>query len=83
MKVIQEGNLRTALLARRKELGMSQSDLAPKIGLSTMGLSYLERGTRKLKVEVLEKWIEALGMEIEIKLFLTKKKTNLLTNKQR
>jgi len=70
MKIIQEVDLRMALLLRRKQLGMKQADLAKMLGLSTMGLSYLERGTRKLKLETLDKWANTLGYEVKLELSL-------------
>lgn len=48
----------------RKKL--KQEDIASKLGISKMGLSYLENGKRGLKVEVLEKWGKILGKELVI-----------------
>jgi len=68
MKITQEVNLGMALKLKRVALGLNQKDIAKKVGLSVMGLSYLERGTRYLKLETLDKWTKALGMEVEINL---------------
>lgn len=56
------------LRAKRRELDRTQEDVAKELGLSTMGLSYLERGSRDLKVEMLEKWAAVLGMKLTITL---------------
>lgn len=68
MKIKQEVNIGMALKLRRIALGMNQTKLAKKLGLSAMGLSYLERGTRNLKLETLDKWAEALKMKVEVSL---------------
>ena len=39
----------------RKEAGLSQQKLGIKIGYSAMGVSHLENGNRKIKVEDLQK----------------------------
>lgn len=54
------------LKKRRERMGFKQSEIAAKMGLSAMGLSYLENGTRGCKVETLERWAEALGAEVWI-----------------
>lgn len=74
MKIEVEESLVHILMLRRKQLGINQEILAPKLGLSAMGLSYLERGTRELKVSLLELWAKELGLEVEIRL---SKKINL------
>lgn len=56
------------LRAKRRELDRTQEDVAKELGLSTMGLSYLERGSRDLKVEMLDKWATVLGMKLTITL---------------
>ena len=61
-------SLVTMLKLRRKQLKISQEDLGKKLGLSAMGLSYLENENRGLKVDLLELWARELGLEVEIKL---------------
>lgn len=56
------------LRAKRRELDRTQEEVAKELGLSTMGLSYLERGSRNLKIEMLDKWATVLGMKLTITL---------------
>jgi transcriptional regulator with XRE-family HTH domain len=66
MKIIVEDKLIDILKLRRKQLNLTQEELAVKLGLSTMGLSYLESGSRGLKLELLNLWAKELGLEVEI-----------------
>lgn len=66
--VLVEAGLLEILKSRRNQLGLSQGTLAKRMGLSTMGLSYLEKGSRQLKLEILELWAQELGLDIEIKI---------------
>lgn len=45
----------------REQLGMTQEQLGKKIGYSTMGISYFEKGSRKIKTEDIEKIANALN----------------------
>lgn len=73
MKIIAKEELVDILKIRRKKLGLTQSEVAKKLGLTTMGFSYIERGARALRVETLDSWAEALGLEPEINLVERKK----------
>jgi len=68
MKVLVEESIQQVLRLRREQLRLTQAEVGEKLGLSAMGLSYLERGSRNLKVELLELWAEELGLEVEIRL---------------
>ena len=68
MKVLVEETLQEALRLRRKQKLLTQGQVAKKLGLSAMGLSYLENGSRALKLEMLELWAKELDLEVEIKL---------------
>lgn len=72
MKIEVEDSLVTILKLRRKQLRISQEELGKKLGLSAMGLSHLESESRSLKVDLLELWAKELGLELEIKLSITK-----------
>lgn len=48
----------------REEIGLSQEQLGKKVGYSAMGVSHLENGDRKIKIEDLQKIAEALGVQI-------------------
>src|SRR5690242_16075246 len=48
----------------RQDKRLSQGQLGEKTGLSTMGISYLESGQRKAKIEDLNKIADALGVSL-------------------
>ena len=50
-----------SLRSRRKDLGLSQSDLAGLCGLSTEGLSKIERGDSEPKLATVLRLIKLLG----------------------
>ena len=52
---------------RRKELGITQPHLAELAKVSTNTLYKLERGQSNPSLEVLNKLVEVLGMEISLK----------------
>lgn len=52
----------------RKSLGITQEELALKIGISPSFLSHVERGTKKASIETIYKVANALDVPIE-KLF--------------
>lgn len=51
---------------RRKELGITQPHLAELADISTNTLYKLERGQSNPSLEVLNKLVEVLGMEIKL-----------------
>lgn len=50
--------------AAREEAGLSQGQLGAKVGYSAMGISHLENGNRKVKLEDLQKIAVALTVNI-------------------
>lgn len=58
---------------KRRGMGLKQADIAPKLGVSLMGLSYLENGTRNIKIKMLRKWAKLLDLEVQIT-FIEKEK---------
>lgn len=48
----------------REEAGLSQEQLGERIGYSAMGVSHLENGDRKIKLEDLQKISEKLEVDI-------------------
>ncbi len=50
--------------AAREEAGLSQEELGEKVGYSAMGISHLENGDRKIKIEDLQKIAEAIEAQI-------------------
>lgn len=56
--------LRGKLRARRESLGMTQAELAAKMGSHSSAISLLERGAGHLPtLDTLQRWIRALHME--------------------
>lgn len=48
----------------REEAGLTQEELGKKIGYSAMGISYFEKGLRKIKTGDIEKIAQALNKSI-------------------
>ena len=57
-----------AIKARRKLLGLTQTHLADLADVSINTLYKIERGQTNPTLEVLEKILEVLGMELELKI---------------
>ena len=68
MKLIVDTNINEFLQMARKRKNLNQTEVAKQLGLSAMGLSYLEKGSREIKVSVLERWASFLGYKVVIKL---------------
>ena len=58
-------NFANALKNRRKELKMSQEDVARLVGTTKQVVSKYENGIRSPKVTVANKYAKALGMSLE------------------
>lgn len=48
----------------RENAGLTQDELGKKLGYSSMGISYFEKGLRKIKTEDIEKLAVALNMSV-------------------
>lgn len=46
--------------------GIPQKRLAKELGISAMGLSYLERGKRRLNLEFLFRWAGKFGLNFDL-----------------
>lgn len=57
--------LSTTMQRRRKELGLSQTDLANKLGVSQGIVSRWENGEENLTIETIAKIAVALNMQIQ------------------
>lgn len=57
---------------RRKELGITQPDLAELAGVSKNTLYKLERGQGNPSLDILTKLTEVLGMELKVEVKKTK-----------
>lgn len=51
--------------AARKKAGMTQKELADKLGIPYQGISQYERGVRNPKIDTLEKIADSLGVTLE------------------
>jgi len=47
----------------REDAGLTQEELGKKIGITAMGISYLEKGLRKIKIDDIVKIAEQLNVE--------------------
>jgi len=59
--------LATSISARRKNLGISQNDLAEMSGVSLATIKNIERGKGNPSFETVKKILAVLGMEILLK----------------
>ena len=64
--LITGAQLGSVLQAARKTQGLTQSDLAGRIGLSQSRVSHLELNAQDLSVEQLLAWCAALRLELAI-----------------
>ena len=55
----------TLVRAWREYLGLTQKDVADKMGITQAALSQMESGEKKLRKVTLEKLARALGIEVE------------------
>lgn len=62
--------LSTALSAKRSELGLSQTEVAARMGTSQSAVARLESGQADLRLSTLERYAAALGQQLDIKLSL-------------
>ena len=64
--LVTAGQLGAMLQASRKALGLTQSALASRIGLSQSRVSHLELHAQELSVEQLLAWCAALDLELAV-----------------
>ena len=57
--------LLTDLVTQRQALGLSQSDVAARMGTSQSAVARLEAGPDDLRVSTLERYAAALGRQID------------------
>ena len=53
------------LRAARLKAGLTQEDLAPRLGMTQSAISKCERGERRLDVVELRQWCDALGTRLD------------------
>lgn len=57
-------NIGIRIRKAREAAGLTQEQLGGKLGYSAMGISYLEQGVRKIKIEHLEKIASEVNVSI-------------------
>ena len=60
--------LTEALVARRLSLGLSQTEVAARMGTSQSAVARLEAGTGDLRLSTLERYAAALGQVVDFRL---------------
>jgi len=66
----QRKSLAAALSARRLELGLSQTEVAARMGTSQSAVARLESGEADLRLSTLERYAAALGQRLDWNLTL-------------
>jgi transcriptional regulator with XRE-family HTH domain len=66
----QRHNLAVALTAKRVELGLSQTEVAARMGTSQSAVARLESGEADLRLSTLERYAAAIGQRLDWKLSL-------------
>lgn len=56
------------LVARRRELGLSQAEIAARMGTSQPAVARLESGTADVRLATLERYAAALGRQLDWRL---------------
>lgn len=64
-EIEDELRLAAGLTALREQAGLSQRDLAQRIGISQPRVAAIER-SRNVTIDVLEQYVKALGGELEV-----------------
>lgn len=64
--VSQKAVVMSAIINRRKELGMTQTELAEKTGILQAAIARIERGSSIPKIETLATLAEPLGLKVEL-----------------
>jgi len=62
--------LASALAAKRMELGLSQTEVAARMGTSQSAVARLESGDADLRLSTLERYAAAIGQELDWRLSL-------------
>jgi predicted transcriptional regulator len=67
----QRRSLAASLSAKRRELGLSQTEVAARMGTSQSAVARLESGDADLRLSTLERYAAALGQRLDWRLSLT------------
>jgi transcriptional regulator with XRE-family HTH domain len=66
----QRKSLASALSSKRMELGLSQTEVAARMGTSQSAVARLESGEADLRLSTLERYAAALGQRLDWRLSL-------------
>jgi transcriptional regulator with XRE-family HTH domain len=66
----QRRTLASALAAKRLELGLSQTEVAARMGTSQSAVARLESGEADLRLSTLERYAAAIGQRLDWRLSL-------------
>lgn len=77
-----ELRLAAGLTALREQAGLSQRELAKRVGVSQPRIAAIER-SRNVTIDILEQYVEALGARLEISVVQGRRRTHLLGNRPR
>jgi transcriptional regulator with XRE-family HTH domain len=76
-EIEDELRLATALTALREQAGISQRELADRLGVSQPRVAAIER-SRNVTIDVLEHYVTALGARLDISVIQGRRRTPLL-----
>jgi len=76
-EIEDELRLAVALTALREKAGLSQRELAERIGVSQPRIAAIER-SRNVTIDVLEHYVEAVGGHLEVSVVQGRRRTSLL-----
>ena len=77
-EIEDEFRLATALTALREQAGISQRELAERLGVSQPRIAAIER-SRNVTIDVLEHYVEALGATLDVSVVQGRRRTPLIS----
>ena len=77
-EIEDELRLAAGLTALREQAGLSQRDLAKRLGVTQPRVAAIER-SRNVTIDVLEQYVGAVGGELELTVHQGKRKVHLIT----
>jgi HTH-type transcriptional regulator/antitoxin HipB len=67
MVIRKTEELASVVRARRRELGLTQEELAGVIGVSRVFVGQLEGGKANVRLELVLRLVQALGLDVELR----------------
>lgn len=59
-------NIGNRLRKKRKEFGLSQTDIAKRMSISQPAVARMEAGKQNFSVDMLERYVKALGVNMKL-----------------